>query len=120
MHNRREPVNAAEVNGEVYHLVQRCNDLLREYHGAGSEYVTTRDVYETAYAREILLAEGTVQEKKAKADGKCKAEYLKFIQAETKYKYLKLAIDTTRDQLTALESIGSNLRAEAGLNKYAT
>ena len=118
--NHREPVNATEVNAQLFNLVQRCNELLRAYHGAGSEYVTTKDLYETAYSHEILLAEGTVQEKKAKADAKCSKEYLKYIQAETKYKYLKLAIDTTRDELTALESIGSNLRQQFDLQKYQT
>lgn len=119
-HHRREPISAAEVNAEIWHYVQRCDGLLKEYHGAGGDLTTSRDIYEDKFARNILLAEGTVQEKKAKADTECKQEFLKFIQAETRFKYLKLALDTTRDQLVALESIGSNLRQENDLQKYKT
>ena len=120
-HKRREPISATEVNAELWHLVQRCNDVLKSYHGAGGVFTSAKDEYEDRYAREILSApEGTVQEKKAIADQKCRAEYLKFIQAETTYKYLKMVLDTTRDQLVALESIGSNLRQENDLQKYST
>lgn len=119
-HKRREPISAAEVNAEIWQYVKRCDDLLREHHGAGGEFVTARDIYEDKHAQETLRAEGTVQIRKALADTKCKAEYLRFIQAETRFKYLKLALDTTRDQLVALESIGSNLRQENELQKYKT
>ena len=119
-HKRREPISAAEVNAEIWHYVQRCDTLLKEYHGAGGEFTSCRDVYESKYAQSILMADGTVQEKKAQADRDCKHEFLSFIQAETRFKYLKLALDTTRDQLVALESIGSNLRQENDLQKYKT
>lgn len=119
-HKRREPISASEVNAEIWQYVKRCDDLLREYHGAGGALVVARDEYEGRNAREILLAEGTVQEKKANADINCKIEYVEFIKAETRFKYLKLALDTTRDQLVALESIGSNLRQENDLQKYKT
>ncbi|MEK6280282.1 MAG: hypothetical protein AABN95_07985 [Acidobacteriota bacterium] len=119
-HKRKEPISAAEVNAEIWQYVKRCDDLLREHHGAGSEFVDARDVYEDKHAQETLRAEGTVQTRKALADTSCKAEFLRFIKAETRFKYLKLALDTTRDQLVALESIGSNLRQENELQKYKT
>lgn len=119
-HKRREPISASEVNAELWQYVKRCDDLLREHHGAGGDFTTARDVYESKFAHSVLLADGTVQEKKAKADMDCKQEFLKFIQAEARFKYLKLALDTTRDQLVALESIGSNLRTENELQKYKT
>lgn len=119
-HKRREPISAAEVNAEIWQYVKRCDDLLREYHGAGGDFANTRDAYESKFAHCVLLAEGTVQEKKARADIDCKQEFLDFIRAETRFKYLKLALDTTRDQLVALESIGSNLRQENELQKYKT
>ena len=119
-HRRKEPISAAEVNADIWQYVKRCDDLLREYHGAGGELVNARDVYEDKHAQETLKAEGTVQVRKALADTKCKSEFLRFIQAETRFKYLKLALDTTRDQLVALESIGSNLRQENELQKYKT
>jgi hypothetical protein len=119
-HKRREPISAAEVNAEIWQYVKRCDDLLREHHGAGGEFVNARDAYENKHAQETLRAEGTVQTRKATADTRCKTEYLRFIQAETRFKYLKLALDTTRDQLVALESIGSNLRQENELQKYKT
>lgn len=119
--SRKEPISAAEVNAELWHLVQRCNDVLTSYHGAGGAFTEAKADYEDRYARELLsVPEGTVQEKKATADQRCRAEYLKFIQAETTYKYLKMALDTTRDQLVALESIGSNLRQENDLQRHAT
>ena len=119
-HKRKEPISAAEVNAEIWFLVQRCNELLTEYHGAGGELVEARDEYEDKHAQETLRSDGTVQVRKALADTKCKNEYLRFIKAETRFKYLKLALDTTRDQLVALESIGSNLRQENDLLKYKT
>lgn len=119
-HKRREPISAAEVNAEIWQYVKRCDDLLREHHGAGGEFVDAKDTYEDKHAQETLRAEGTVSHRKALADTKCKAEYLRFIKAETRFKYLKLALDTTRDQLVALESIGSNLRQENELQKYKT
>jgi hypothetical protein len=119
-HRRKEPISAAEVNAEIWQYVKRCDDLLREYHGAGGAMTTARDIYEHKFAHNVLLAEGTVQEKKAQADKDCRHEFLDFIQAETRFKYLKLALDTTRDQLVALESIGSNLRQENDLQKYKT
>lgn len=119
-HKRKEPLSATEVNAEIWYLVQRCNELLKAYHGAGEKLIAARDGYDDRYARELLSApEGTVQEKKAIADQKSREEYLQFIQAETKYKYLKMALDTTRDQMTALESIGSNMRQENDLQKYS-
>ena len=119
-HKRKEPVSTAEVNAALWQYCKRCDDLLREHHGAGGDFSTARDIYENKFAHCILLADGTVQEKKARADMDCKSEFLKFIQAETRFKYLKLALDTTRDQLVALESIGSNLRQENDLQKYKT
>lgn len=119
-HKRREPISAAEVNAELWFLVQRCNDLLKEYHGAGGELLTTQDIYEDKFAHSILLASGTIPEQKAKADVECRQEYLRFIQAQTRFRYLKRALDTTEKQLVALESIGSNLRQENDLQKYKT
>lgn len=119
-HKRREPISTAEVNAEIWQYVKRCDDLLREYHGAGGELVDARKIYEDKHAQETLKADGTVQVRKASADTECKTEYLRFIKADTRFKYLKLALDTTRDQLVALESIGSNLRQENDLQKYKT
>ena len=115
---RKEPVTVAEVNAELWRLVQRCNEILTEYHGAGGEYSEAKEAYEDKNAQEVFKAEGTVQQKKAIADKACKAEYLRFIRSETRYKYLKTVLDTTRDQLVALESIGSNLRQENDLQRY--
>lgn len=120
-HIRREPISAAEVNAEIWFLIQRCNKLLTEYHGAGEKRLTAKDMLDDKFARELLTApEGTVQEKKANADKKCRSESLEFLKADTRFKYLKLAIDTTRDELVALESIGSNLRQQNDLDKYRT
>lgn len=120
-HKRKEPVSTAEVNAALWQYVKRCDDLLRETHGAGTDFMTARDNYQDKHAQEVLKApEGTVQYKKALADTKCKSEFLAFIKAETRFKYLKLALDTTRDQLVALESIGSNFRQENDLQKYKT
>lgn len=116
----KQIVDASDVNNEIWRLVQICDDILREYHGAGEEFIMARDSYEDKEAQEILRAEGTVQQRKALASIKCKAEYLRFIRAETRYKYLKVRLDTTRDQLVALESIGSNLRQQNELDKYKT
>lgn len=112
--NRKQlPVNPGDVNAEIWRFIQRCDEVITEIYKAGNEYATSHAEYDDRHAREILnQQEGTVQEKKAQADINCKDEYKRFLSAEIRYKYLKTVLDTTREQLSACQSIGANLREE--------
>lgn len=109
---RNAPVTPGDVNNEIWRLMQRANEVITEIYKAGDEYAESRADYEDKHSRVVLGATGTVQEKKAVADGECKAEYRRFLTAEVRYKYLKTVLDTTREQLGAAQSIGANMREE--------
>lgn len=112
------PVTPADVNGEIWRFVRRCDEVITEIYKAGDAYAKARAEYEDRHAREILeQQEGTVQDKRAQADINCRDEYKVFLSAEIRYKYLKTVLDTTREQLGACQSIGANLREEWLVNK---
>lgn len=117
--NRNQlPVTPANVNSEIWRFMRRCDEVITEIYKAGDEYAVSRVEFDDRHAREILnQQEGTVQEKKAQADINCKDEYKRFLSAEIRYKYLKTILDTTREQLSACQSIGANLREEWQINK---
>lgn len=119
-HKRSAPISTLEVNAELWSLVKRCNELLREYHGAGQSFRGAKLVYQDNHAQSVLRHDGTIQEKKAYADVETKKDFIAFIQADTRFKYLKTALEITQDQMTALESIGSNMRQQNDLDKYKT
>jgi hypothetical protein len=100
------------VNTEIWRLIQRANEVVTEIYHAGDEYADSRAEYELDHSREVLKASGTIQEKKALADGQCAMQYKRFLKAEVRYKYLKTVLDTTREQLGAAQSIGANMREE--------
>lgn len=118
-HLRKQlPVKPADVNAEIWRFVQRCDEVVTEIYKAGDDYAASRAGFDDRHAREILRQiDGTVQEKKARADINCKDEYKRFLSAEVRYKYLKTVLDTTREQLGACQSIGANLREEWQINK---
>lgn len=106
------PVTPGEVNAEIWKLIKRANEVVTEIYKAGDEYIESKVDYEEAYAKEILLATGTVQEKKATADSKCREAYRRMLKGDVRYKYLKTVLETTRKQLDAAQSLGANLRDE--------
>jgi hypothetical protein len=114
---RTAPLLPADVNNEIWRLIKRCDEVIREIYKAGDEYAEKRGEYEDHHAREVLVAEGTVQQKKATADRRCMTEYKEFLKAEVKYKYLKAVLETARSQLSAAQSVGSNMRDEWAINK---
>ena len=121
MHPKPEPVTPTEVNNEIWRLVKRCDEIIREIYKAGDEYAESKVDYETEHAQEVLRANGTIQEKKALADQKCREHYKRWIKADVRYKYLKTILETARAQLSACQSVGTNLRDEWALNqKYKT
>jgi len=109
---RQTPLKPSDVNEEIWRLIQRANEVVTEIYKAGDEYATSRGIYEDKHGQEVLRAEGTVQQKKAIADGKCQGEYKRFLTADVKYKYLKTVLDITKEQLSACQSMGANLRDE--------
>lgn len=111
------PLLPADVNNEIWRLIKRCDEVIREIYKAGDEYAEAKVNYEDRHAKEVLMFEGTVQEKKARADRTCVAEYRTFLKADVRYKYLKTVLETTRSQLSAAQSVGSNMRDEWAINK---
>jgi len=110
---RTTPLKPSDVNDEIWRLLQRANEVVKEIYKAGDEYATSKGLYEDEHAQAILrITEGTVQEKKARADSQCKTAYMRWLKAEVKYKYLKSVLDITKEQLNACQSIGANLREE--------
>lgn len=117
MSHAQSPITPSEVNNEIWRLIKRANEVVTEIYKAGDEYIDSKVDYEDLYAREILSAEGTVQEKKAKADTKCRDAYKRALKGDVRYKYLKTVLDTTRKQLDAAQSLGANLRDEWQINQ---
>lgn len=117
MRERTAPLTPTEVNNEIWRLIKRCDEVIREIYKAGDEYAEKRGEYEDRHAREVLAAEGTIQQKKATADQRCRTEYKEFLKAEIRYKYLKSVLETARGQLSAAQSVGSNMRDEWAINK---
>ena len=111
------PVQPTDVNNEIWRLVKRCDEVIREIYTAGDAYAEKKADYEDSHAQEVLKAEGTIQEKKAIADRKCFQFYKEFLKADVRYKYLKTVLETTRSQLSACQSVGSNMRDEWEINK---
>jgi cystathionine beta-lyase family protein involved in aluminum resistance len=109
---RTSPVTPAEVNDQIWSLIKRANEIITEIYKAGDEYIESKVDYEDTYAREVLKAEGTVQEKKAKADSACRDAYKRMLKGDVRYKYLKTVLETTRKQLDAAQSLGANMRDE--------
>lgn len=115
---RTAPLTPADVNNEIWRLIKRCDDVIREIYKAGDEFADAKGKYEDDHAQELLRADyQSVTEKKAAADRKCTAAYLRFLKAEVKYKYLRSILETARSQLSAAQSVGSNLRDEWAINK---
>ncbi len=117
---RHAPVTPNEINDEIWRLIQRANEVVTEIYHAGDEYADSRADYELDHSKEVLRATGTVQEKKAVADGECSVQYKRFLKAEVRYKYLKTVLDTTREQLGAAQSIGANMREEWRISQHST
>jgi len=116
---RSAPVTPADVNNEIWRLIQRANEVVTEIYNAGDEYAESKADYELAHAQEVLHASGTIQEKKAIADNRCRVQYVRALKAEVRYKYLKTVLDTTREQLGAAQSIGANLREEWHISHHS-
>lgn len=114
---RTAPLTPADVNNEIWRLIKRCDDVIREIYAAGDRYAEAKGQYEDHHAQSLLRADGTVQEKKAKADRESFALYKEFLKADVKYKYLKSVLETSRSQLSAAQSVGSNMRDEWAINK---
>ena len=111
------PLLPTDVNNEIWRLIKRCDEVIREIYKAGDEYAEAKGQYEDAHAQALLKAEGTVQEKKAGADRTCFPLYKRFLGADVRYKYLKTVLETTRSQLSAAQSVGSNMRDEWAIQK---
>lgn len=106
------PVTPSDVNMAIWRLIKRCDDVIREIYAAGDEYSDAKVDYEDEHAKEVLRANGTVQEKKAMADQNTREQYKRFVKADVRYKYLKTVLETTRAELSACQSLGSNMRDE--------
>lgn len=106
------PVTPGEVNAEIWKLIKRANEVVTEIYKAGDEYIDSKVDYEEQHAQEVLKATGTVQEKKALADSRCREAYKRMLKGDVRYKYLKTVLETTRKQLDAAQSLGANLRDE--------
>lgn len=117
---RSTPVTPSDINNEIWRLIQRANEVVTEIYHAGDEYAESKADYDLNHAQAVLKASGTIQEKKAIADLECRIEYVRAVKAETRYKYLKTVLDTTREQLGAAQSIGANLREEWKINQHTT
>jgi len=115
--NQQSPVTPGEVNAEIWRLIKRANEVVTEIYKAGDEYIDSKVDYEDSYAREVLKAIGTVQEKKAKADSECREAYKRMLKGDVRYKYLRTVLETTRKQLDAAQSLGANLRDEWQINQ---
>ncbi len=111
------PLTPVEVNEKIWTLIKRCDEVIREIYKAGDEYSDAKTDYEDCHSKEVLRADGTVQERKAVADGKTREQYKRFVKADVRYKYLKTVLETTRAELSGAQSIGSNMRDEWQLNK---
>lgn len=114
---RTAPLTPTDVNNEIWRLIKRCDEIIREIYSAGDKYAEAKGQYEDRHAQALLLASGTIQEKKAKADRECFALYREFLKADVKYKYLKSVLETARSQLSAAQSVGSNMRDEWAIHK---
>jgi hypothetical protein len=111
------PLTPTEINDRIWSLMKRCDEVIREIYKAGDEYADAKTDYEDCHSKEVLRADGTVQEKKAIADGKTRDSYKRFVKADVRYKYLKTVLETTRAELSAAQSIGSNMRDEWAIHK---
>lgn len=114
---RSAPLTPADVNNEIWRLIKRCDDVIREIYAAGDAYAEKKGHYEDRHAQEVLRATGTIQERKARADRECMADYKEFLKADVRYKYLKSVLETARSQLSAAQSVGSNMRDEWAIKK---
>jgi hypothetical protein len=117
MQPRTAPLTPADVNNEIWRLIKRCDEVVREIYAAGDKYAEAKGQYEDQHAQAVLKATGTIQEKKARADRECFSLYKEFLKADVRYKYLKSVLETTRSQLSAAQSVGSNMRDEWSVNK---
>lgn len=114
------PLLPADVNAAIWRLMKRCDDVIREIYAAGDEYSEAKVNYEQEHAKEVLRASGTIQEKKALADQNTREQYKRFVKADVRYKYLKTVLETTRAELSACQSIGSNMRDEWAIKQHQT
>lgn len=114
------PVTPSDVNAAIWRLIKRCDDVIREIYAAGDEYSDAKVNYEQDHAREVLRAAGTIQERKAKADKETREQYKRFVKADVRYKYLKTVLETTRAELSACQSLGSNMRDEWAIKQNQT
>ena len=113
----KAPITPADVNEKIWSLMKRCDEVIREIYKAGDEYSDAKTIYEDEHSKEVLRADGTAQKKKAMADNKTREQYKRFVKADVRYKYLKTVLETTRAELSAAQSIGSNMRDEWAINK---
>src|SRR6476646_8303534 len=105
MQPRTAPLTPSDVNNEIWRLIKRCDDVIREIYAAGDKYAEAKGQYEDGHAQALLRADGTIQEKKAKADRESFTLYKEFLKADVKYKYLKSVLETARSQLSAAQSV---------------
>jgi hypothetical protein len=115
--SRTSPITPGEVNHEIWKLIKRADEVVTEIYKAGDEYIDSKVDYEERHAQEVLKATGTVQERKAQADSRCRESYKRMLKGDVRYKYLKTVLETTRKQLDAAQSLGANMRDEWQINQ---
>jgi len=90
--------------------------LLNEWETLANDVPVAKEGYETAYAKEIKTAEGTVAMKEAEATVATSARRLELLKAEARLEFVKAKVRWADKELSILQTRAANQRSEAQLS----
>lgn len=106
-----EPITQVEIEGEIMRLSGLCERVTHEIAKRAMAAATADAAYKRAHASAYLLAEGTVGVREATADLECADEFLERRTTEALLMSARSAGENYRSQLSALQTLASNIRA---------
>lgn len=103
-----------DIIQNLTHIGKQIDEKTRELEQLDEQAVLARSQYKTAYAREFLMTEGSMDIRKFTAELKTETKYLEYELAEQKMRACTQQLRALRDRLEIGRSLGPLVRLEWG------
>lgn len=104
------PLTQVEVESEIRRMSDRAEDITHQMRKRAEAAAKADVAFKVAHAKALLVAEGTVDERKAQAVIACEQELWAQKETEALLDSCKEAGRNCREQMASLRSINVNLR----------
>lgn len=103
-----------QIIDNLTHIGKQIDEKTRELELLDEQAVIARAQYKTAYAKEFLMTEGSMDIRKFTAELKTETNYLEYELAEQKMRACTQQLRALRDRLEIGRSLGPLVRLEWG------